>query len=62
MLNHFFMEENFIQIGNIQRWPCILIVDFTLHKIYLLIGTKYALLERMIIFHAGHNEGFVPNA
>ena len=36
---------------------CILLsVDFTLHKINLFIG------ERMIILHAGYNEGFEPNA
>ena len=65
MLNHFFMEEGFVQNGkkNIQRRPCILLsVDFTLHKINLFISTKIFSGERMIILHAGFNEGFVPNA
>ena len=53
------MEEDPVsfKLANIQRWPCILLsVDFTLHRINLLI------CERMIILHAGYNEGFVPNA
>ena len=50
------------KLANIQRWPCLLIVDSTLHKINLFIGTKYHFRERMIILHAGYNEGFVPNA
>ena len=50
-------------MANIQRWPCILLtVDFTLHKINLLIGTKIFSGERMIILQARYNEGFVPNA
>ena len=62
MLNHFLWKRVSFKLANIQRWACILIVDFTLHKINLFIGTKYALLERMIILHTGYNEGFVPNA
>ena len=53
------MEEDPVsfKLDNIQRWPCILLsVDFTLHRIDLFIG------ERMIILHAGYNEGFLPNA
>ena len=54
-----FLEEGPVsfKLTNIQRWSCIpLPIDFTLHKINLSIG------ERMIILHAGCNEGFVPNA
>ena len=64
MLNHFFLWKRVsFKMANIQRWPCILLsVDFTLHKINLFIGTKIFSSERMIILHAGYNEGFVPNA
>ena len=53
------MEEGPVsfELANIQRWSCILLsLDFTLHKIILFIS------ERMIILHAGYNEGFVPKA
>ena len=59
MLNHLFIEESpvLFKLTNIQRWPCTLLsVDFTLHKINLFIG------ERMIMLHAGYNEGIVPKA
>ena len=43
--------------NRVRDMACILLsVDFTLHKINLFIG------ERMIILHAGYNEGFEPNA
>ena len=53
------MEEGPVsfKLANIQRWPCIILsFDFTFEKINLFIG------ERLIILHAGYNEGFVPNA
>ena len=50
----FIMEEGPVsfKLADIQRWPCILLsVDFTKHNINLFIG------EKMIILHAGYNEG-----